>query len=54
MKDTEQSEQMNVSDNENRVAATDGKGVQNTELNCETVQEVGFTRAVSEMRAGTW
>lgn len=30
--------------------ATDGKG----ELNCETVQEVSFTHAVSEMRAGTW
>lgn len=36
---------MSISDRENRVVATDRKGVQNTELNCETqsVRSVSHT-----------
>lgn len=52
MKDREQSEQWSVRDKESRAAAADVKGVQTLELNCDTLHEVSFIRAVSEMTAG--
>lgn len=52
VKDKEQSEQWSLSDKESRAAAADVKGVQAIELNCDTLREVSFIRAVSEMTAG--
>lgn len=52
VKDREQSEQWSVRDKESRAAAADVKGVQTIELNCDTLHEVSFIRAVSEMTAG--